>query len=398
MKTVFMSFQGVDTNSIPKGMVRILLPIFKEFLSYSEKKYLLGFDLSDSKDKELKKVAVFYQHFQTWLPRFGRLLRLNTGFIRLMNEVVYDYLASLHLTEPCYLISSAYNYRTAKRNKKLGGINILIAGNPYDRHIANILNADSLKFGIVVSDPYTFEPRLRFIDKSIELQDYIVAQTVVTFNSFKPYFSDKNMSVSNYNLKPPVSEFPEVSSKKDSKFTFVYVAHTVWLKGLQYLIEAWNNLELEGTTLVIAGSIDRPVEAYINKFPNLKIDFVGPVVGKELNNLFRTCDVCIVPSLLDDHPATICESLMLGLPVIATDGCGSGNLIKDGYNGFIIPAADSCSLGQKIKWFLENKDQIHIMSENARDSFNEVLNSNQDARFAQHLHQLIQNSVPDVSK
>ena len=132
------------------------------------------------------------------------------------------------------------------------------------------------------------------------------------------------------------------------------------------------------------------VENEIKKYENKNIKFIGPVNSIELNQFYRKSDVCIVPSLIDDHPATITEALYCGLPIITTQGCGSKTLIKDGENGFIVPIADSEAIAQKIQWFIDNQDKIGEMSSKAKQSIEDIENSDQNEILANHIMKVIE--------
>ena len=172
--------------------------------------------------------------------------------------------------------------------------------------------------------------------------------------------------------------------KNQDKIVFCYIAHTVWLKGLIYFIEACNKVSLENIEIKIAGTINKDVLNYIDvNFDKHNIQFLGHVPN--INNFFRTSHVCVIPSLLDAGPATVAEALYCGLPVITTQGCGSKTLIEDGKNGFVVPIADSNAIAKKMKWFIDNQDQIPKMSKYAVKSIASIDNSNQNEEFAKHI-------------
>ena len=61
----------------------------------------------------------------------------------------------------------------------------------------------------------------------------------------------------------------------------------------------------------------------------------------------------------------VLEALSAGLPVIVSKNCCGTDIIKDGYNGFVIEAGDTKELINKINWFIENKEKLPEMSRNA---------------------------------
>lgn len=52
--------------------------------------------------------------------------------------------------------------------------------------------------------------------------------------------------------------------------------------------------------------------------------------------LLKQCDLFVLPSVYDGTPVTICEALILGIPVAATDVGGIADLIENGINGLLL--------------------------------------------------------------
>lgn len=388
MKLIFTSFQGVNSKNIPQGMVRILLPVIDKFqelhayyVSYGSKK------LGNKKIKELSKINRFLQKI---IGKILQLLNVHYGIIRYLQEYLYDIFLSFKIKEPYIIVSTTYVPKTAEKNKKLGGVNIFLAGNPYDRYINKILQKEKILNNINFNDSYTYQKRLDFIDRFIAYQDHIIAQTQVTYNSFKLLAKKIDISLCEIHPLPPEELFANDSTiTKNNKLTFIYVAHTVWLKGLTYLIHAWNSIDVGDSKLIICGYIHPQVASKVNKYKNRNVEFIGPVPYEKLNKFYRMSHVCIIPSLIDDHPATLIEALYCGLPVIVTEGCGSKSLIKHGENGFIIPVADPEAIAQSILWFIKNQQQIELMSLKAKMTIVTLKKSNQNEILASHIREII---------
>jgi glycosyltransferase involved in cell wall biosynthesis len=391
MKIVFASFQGIDKNGNLEGMVRVIYPILKYFDNYEY--YIAYLPREISNIKHLGTLHIFLRKF---LAIISKIFKLHYGITRFLQEFIYDIFLSFKIKNPVILISTAYIPKTAKKNKRLGGINIFIAGNPYERYINRILKNEMRLFNLKFKDAYVYTRRLNFIDNFLSYQDWIVTQTKITYESFKssdvPFLKSKNISLSEIHIIPSKELFKNTNDVvKNSELTFVYLSHTVWLKGLIYLVQAWNKLDnYDNVKLVIGGSIHPAIKSLIKKYPNKNIEFIGPINKENLNEFYRKAHVCIVPSLIDNHPATISEALFCGLPVIVTEGCGSKTLVKDGENGFVVPIADANALFQRIIWFIENQDKIEQMSANAYKTIKSLENSEQYKVFSEHIKAVLE--------
>lgn len=381
MKYVFFSFQGINMHNKPEGMVRIVLPIFEKL--NLPKIYYMRYN-DGTKRENIVIPDKLFTFISKVIRKILSYLR-NIGLSRLVDEFMLDLYYSFKIKDACILVSSTICPITAKKNKKKGGTNILIAGNPYDRAIKEVLLEEAKKYNTIIRDAYTFEPRLKYIDKALKYQDYILVQTEVTKQSFVEY-NFNNVYLNEYHLLFPF-EKKNIIFNQRKKIKFFSLAHNVWLKGIIYLVKAWNVLDCDAE-LTIGGFIDTTLQKEIDKINNKDINFLGNIDFNLKDNYYVENDVFIVTSLYDDHPATIFEAFMNGLPVIATNRCGSSSLIKDYYNGFVIPVANEQLLAEKMKWFIENIDLLKEMKKNALETVKNFNYEKQNINFLNNLLKL----------
>lgn len=395
MNIYFVSFQSYN-NNIPIGMVKFVLPLVKEVQKTISTTYYVSSARNSNQKVNIKEVSFVLK----WLFKFINIVykiinkipllpKVTNGKIRLIQEVLFDFLFLYKLKEPVVLISSTYLNRSIEKNKKMGGLNVFLAGNPDDREIHKLLHQEMRKYNIFISDAYTYTKRINFIDQSLGKFDHIFTFTKSEFQTYLRNIDNKKISYLEATIKPNKITFNDKNIEKYKQLTFCYIAHTVWLKGLFYLLEAWKQIKSDNILLVIGGSIDVNVKTVIKeKFDGLNnVHFEG--FSRDINKFMRTSHVCIIPSLLDAGPATISEALYCGLPVITTDGCGSSTLVKDGHNGFVVPAANSNAIAEKIKWFIDNQNEIEVMSQNAEATMESLENSNQEQKLAEHILTII---------
>ena len=141
---------------------------------------------------------------------------------------------------------------------------------------------------------------------------------------------------------------------------FIYVGRLWWGKGLNYLFEAFHELQKSGypgcehTTLLLAG--DGPDENRLRElakeFDLENVIFLGYVQKAELPRYYAIADVFVFPTLGDPYGLVVDEAMACALPVISTSVAGEiGERIQEGVNGFIVPPRDShalCSVMQKF--------------------------------------------------
>lgn len=73
-----------------------------------------------------------------------------------------------------------------------------------------------------------------------------------------------------------------------------------------------------------------------------------PGERKDIPEIMRGLDCFVLPSLGEGISNTILEAMASGLPVIATAVGGNVELVAEGKNGHLVPAADSTALAQAI--------------------------------------------------
>ena len=77
----------------------------------------------------------------------------------------------------------------------------------------------------------------------------------------------------------------------------------------------------------------------------------------DVPGILRGLDCFVLPSLAEGISNTILEAMASGLPVIATDVGGNGELIEAGSSGELVPAADAAALAQAIIGYARGRDR-----------------------------------------
>lgn len=84
------------------------------------------------------------------------------------------------------------------------------------------------------------------------------------------------------------------------------------------------------------------------KFVDYGIKFLGSLNPTNLIKVLLEADCYVHPSHIENSPNSVCEAMLLGLPVIATYAGGTPSLITDGVEGILIQDGDPYSLSGAI--------------------------------------------------
>lgn len=156
---------------------------------------------------------------------------------------------------------------------------------------------------------------------------------------------------------------------------FLFVGRFAFNKGIDILATAVKELNAEGwqdrTEFNLVGKgplFDEYVKTF--DFPNLH--FLGFASDEKLEELYRTNDVFVLPTLFEGMPTVVLEAMANGMPIIVTD-TGATTEMVDKANGIIIEKRDVASLKKAIINFVESNEQSR--RERSRASYEKVKNN-----------------------
>lgn len=145
-------------------------------------------------------------------------------------------------------------------------------------------------------------------------------------------------------------------------FSILYIGRFSWEKGVTVLLKAVKRLKDEGICfhLNLCGSGD-PAQieevSYLIHCFNIadSVTLHGKIDDHELEKILPHIDIYVQPSVYEGVPNTLIKLTPTGIPVVATRTGGIPEIIKDGFNGILVPPCDSITLAEKIKLLLNNE-------------------------------------------
>lgn len=158
----------------------------------------------------------------------------------------------------------------------------------------------------------------------------------------------------NFNTQKPAIARKELNLPLE-KTLLLFVADetTKTRKGLAFLLDAFSKIESKNTTMV---SIGRPTHDISTEIPLIQMGYIEN--PDTINTVFSAVDAFVIPSLIDNYPNTVLESLMTGTPVIGFPTGGIPEMIKDGENGILTESISSLSLAKAIDKFMNTREQF----------------------------------------
>lgn len=166
---------------------------------------------------------------------------------------------------------------------------------------------------------------------------------------FKPI--DKSKAKEDLNL--PVDKnlilFGAMNSTKDKR------------KGFKYLKSAINVLSEDlAFEAIVFGNSGKDSQL------NIPINYMGNFPDNMLAKLYSAADVFVAPSVQDNLPNTVMESLACGTPSVAFDIGGMSDMIEHKRTGYLAQPFDAEDLAKGITWVIEDEKRWQALSHQAR--------------------------------
>ena len=138
----------------------------------------------------------------------------------------------------------------------------------------------------------------------------------------------------------------------------LFVGQFIDRKGVSELLEAFSQLSGSQVSLTLAGygPLEAKILDYTRRFSHIKLaGFCNP---EEINKLFGTHDIFILPSKHDGWGVVITEAMAAGLPVISTPYASAfKDYIRSEVSG-IECSVDPDSIKKAVSYYLNNPSEI----------------------------------------
>lgn len=151
-------------------------------------------------------------------------------------------------------------------------------------------------------------------------------------------------------IRPCFALSPLEHKKNDKLFSLLLVSRFVPEKNIPFIFDVMQLLPNEFTITLVGYGVDyekmKTLAYNTFNFSPERVRFIHQPNQQELLNTYQTADLFIFPSTVDTQGIVLAESMSQGVPVIALDGLGQRDIIKNGINGFIIK--DAADAAEKI--------------------------------------------------
>jgi glycosyltransferase involved in cell wall biosynthesis len=199
------------------------------------------------------------------------------------------------------------------------------------------------------------EDKIHVINNALVINDYVIDRNNNRFRKEFNISADKRVIANIGRLSP---------EKKQDGF----------LKAAKYVAD--NNEYLVFVLIGIGPEEKRLKQLASDLGIKEKVIFTG--YRNDMVNIYNGTDLVVQSSITEGMPNIVLESLLMGVPVIATNVGGTSQIVKDGVHGTLIEPENIDALKSAMTDFTDNVEKYNHMAMMGRDHV--IKNFNQNSR------------------
>ena len=138
--------------------------------------------------------------------------------------------------------------------------------------------------------------------------------------------------------------------------------HMTLLKGFKRITKSIDEAQL---LLIGDGPLRLQLEKFCARHRLRNVRFLGRIPFNEVLENVAKSDIFILTSIEEAMPNAVIEALALGKPVIATRVGGIPEIVKDGFNGILIPPKSPQHVARALRTLLRDEKLYSKLSSNA---------------------------------
>lgn len=196
-------------------------------------------------------------------------------------------------------------------------------------------------------------------DTEIELADLIVACSQFVADSLIKWgIPQSKIRVLPYGAPEGISP-RQPSSLRDRPFRVLFAGAVTQRKGIGYFLQAARRLQRPDVEWIVMGSLGAGQEAFSPYRDSFRYE--PPRPHAEVLTLMKSCDVLVLPSIVEGFALVVFEAMACGLPVIVTPNTGAGSWVRDQVDGFVIPIRSVDAIVQAVTVLSADRDRAAEM-------------------------------------
>ena len=175
----------------------------------------------------------------------------------------------------------------------------------------------------------------------------------------------------------------------------LYCGQFIERKGLRTLVDAYAIVKQQyadvALVLVGYGPLRADLERAVEERGLSDVHVLGHVGVDAMPALYALGDIFVLPSTEETWGLVVNEAMACGLPVIVSDRVGSApDLVREGRNGFVVPAGDADSLAQRALQVLRDEALLGRLATCSTELITAFTPERAAEQFAAAVHHVVQ--------
>lgn len=199
-------------------------------------------------------------------------------------------------------------------------------------------------------------------------------EIIVLSNGVQDYFQSTYNRTTRFipnGVNRPVIREPQLIKEKfglEKNSYILFLGRIVPEKGLQYLIEAFKQVNTHKKLVIAGGASD--TNGFMNKIKDMakednRIIFTGFVQGEMLEELYSNAYAYTLPSDLEGMPLSLLEAMSYGNCCLVSDIDECAEVVED--KAVVFKKSDVDNLIKKLQYLCDNPEQVECYKNAAAD-------------------------------
>ena len=300
--------------------------------------------------------------------RLARYTHVNQYMLR---DNLFDYWVSRQLGQASLFYGWTHHALwSLRRAKRLGMVTILERANSHPLTYTRLLEQEYRQRNMQKSPyhPWILKKHLH----EIQTADYIAVTSDFTQQSLLEHGIGEtrilltSLGVDSDRYVPRSVEDAEGNCHHDDTFRVLYVGQICLRKGIPYLLEAWDTLQLKQAELLLVGDVVDEIRPILQSYLRQNTTITALPNTPNPVTLYQQASVSILPTLEDGFGLVVLEAMACGIPVIVTEHTGAKDCVRPETDGFIIPPASVGAIADTLKYCYTHRTHLRAMGYCAR--------------------------------
>lgn len=214
--------------------------------------------------------------------------------------------------------------------------------------------------------------KYNYLSRNIRKVDYLLPETKQLKEELKEFTSSPMDVMPIFSTREALKK-EDIELNPEKPYIFCTFSRVTPAKGVEDAIEAVAKANALKQDIVCKLDIWGPIEeGYIEHYKELFekyqnfVTYKGTLSGDEGLKKLSHYYMLIFPTYYEGEgfPTTICESMMAGLPVIASNWRFNHELVEDGKTGYLVEVHNNENLVEQILFAIDHTEEINRMKLN----------------------------------